>query len=204
MTRGKHTPPGDRSFALSVVVHLAAGAALVAVVAAAFWGIGQIRGPQDGPVIVGAPGDEDPEPSPADSPDAQPSPEQSPQAQASPDQPEDDGVEPDPDPTSASTTEADVDPAEVSVQVLDATGDGGARLQDVLDRLRADGWRVVASNRAARYYERSTVFYSPGHEEAAQALADRYPEFELVQAKPDNLTSSVAVHLVIGGDYPEP
>lgn len=43
----KHTPPDDNSFQLSLVKHASAAVALVAVVAAAFWGVGQIRTPED-------------------------------------------------------------------------------------------------------------------------------------------------------------
>lgn len=205
MTRGKHTPAGDRSFAVSVVVHLAAGVALVAAVAGAFWGIGQVRGPEDGPVIVGAPDDDAPSPSPTPEPvTADPEPTASPRPTPTTDDDgsQDDGTEV-ADEGGATDDDTEVTPSEVSIQVLDATGDGGGRAQAAVEALRADGWRIVATNRAARYYERSTIFYTPGHEAAARALADRYPEFDIVQEKPDNLTSSVAVHVVVGGDYPE-
>lgn len=200
MEHGKHTPPGDRSFAVSVLVHLAAGVALVAAVAGAFWGIGQVRGPEDGPVIIGAPDDESPTVDETSSPPQETAPVETPAAPDPAESDEPDEVEPEPDPTPTAT----IAPGDVSVQVLDATGDGGERMRAAVEVLRGDGWRIVATNRASRYYERSTVFYSPGHEEAASLLAERYPQFQIVREKPESLTSSVAVHVVIGGDYPEP
>lgn len=198
MEHGKHTPHGDRSFAVSVLVHLAAGVALVAAVAGAFWGIGQVRGPEDGPVIIGAPDDESPTPDGASSPPPETAPVETPPPAPDPaETDEPDEVEAEPTPTDT------IAPGDVSVQVLDATGDGGERMRAAVEVLRGDGWRIVATNRASRYYERSTVFYSPGHEEAARALAERYPQFRIVKEKPESLTSSVAVHVVIGGDYPE-
>lgn len=52
----KHTPPGDRSFALSLTRHLGAAVALILVVAAAFWGISQVQPDEGGnPVVAGSP-----------------------------------------------------------------------------------------------------------------------------------------------------
>lgn len=43
----KHTPEGDNSFQLSLIKHLGAAAGLVVLVSAAFWGVGQVRAPED-------------------------------------------------------------------------------------------------------------------------------------------------------------
>lgn len=193
---------GDRSFRASVVRHLASGIALVALVATAFWGIGQMQAPEVGDPVIEDPGTaaetapDDADPATAgDDTDAETPDDATPTEAATADD-----EAPPADTETAATGEAD--PADVSVQVLDAAGDGGARADAAEAALREHGHPIVARHQAVRTYEQSTLFYTPGHEEEARQIAARHPEFTVVEEKPDNLSDSVAVHVVVGLDYP--
>jgi hypothetical protein len=193
----RHSRTGDRSFTVSLVTHLSAGLALVLVVAGAFWGLGQIQAPDGDPTppeIVA--GDEPGEPATPETPAETPDPEP---------EPTDEPADEEPDPaTEEPEAPAAFAPGEISVQVRDAAGDGGARMRAVEQRLRADGYRVVATHTAIRIYERSTIFFTQGAEDKAHFMAGNYPEFTIVDEKPDNLSASVNVHVVVGQDYPAP
>jgi hypothetical protein len=86
----------------------------------------------------------------------------------------------------------------VTVQVLNATN--AARADDrMVARLRRAGLAVVAVNRAAVAYTRTTVFWSRrSGRPAAVALARRYG-WEAAR-KPGNLSASVTIHVVVGRD----
>lgn len=200
MDHGRH-PDGDRSFRASVVRHLASGAALVALVATAFWGIGQVRAPGAGDPVIEDPGtataaaDEGADPATtAEDTDAGETPVDAPEA------PSPDDEDSPSDAETAAT--AGFDPSEVSLQVLDAAGDGGARADAAEAALRDAGHPIVARHPAVRVYEQSTLFYTPGHEEDARQIASQHPQFTVVEEKPDNLSDAVAVHVVVGADYP--
>lgn len=200
MTDARHTPPGDRSFASSVVRHLVAGAALVAVVALVFWGIGRFRAPTgDGPVIS-APSDVGTtEPSAVDTA-ASATPEDTPTERTAQPTPPRETVAASPSESAVPTAG---DRSAISVQVLDATGGDGSRMQDVVAQLRELGYRVVATNRAVRRYERSTVFFTEGRRDDALMIRHDIPALSVVEEKPDNLSDSVEAHVVVGEDYPE-
>ena len=86
----------------------------------------------------------------------------------------------------------------ISVQVLNGTGAATAddRMADRLSRL---GYQVVAIDGSSRQYSRTTVFWSyPSAREAAERLAERFGW--LAALKPDNLSSTVDIHVVVGGD----
>ncbi len=215
MSDARHTPPGDRSFAASLMRHLAIGAGLIAVVALVFWGIGRFRGPtSEGPVIsaptdttatpTAGSGEPDQDDATGPSPDrttaeptSEPATEPAPPTETTTPT---ETATPEPDGTEAATDETR---SSVSVQVLDATGGDGDRLQAVVDRLRELGYRVVATNRAVRTYERSTVFYTDGHRDDAVMIREDIPELSVVEEKPDNLSDSVDAHVIVGEDYPE-
>lgn len=202
MTDARHTPPGDRSFASSVVRHLGAGAALIAVVALVFWGIGRVRGPSaDGPVIS-APTERTTDPSAVDATVETPTSSTSPAAASEPTAPSG-PVSESPGP-SPSPSVAVADRSSISVQVLDATGGDGDRMQAVVDELRELGYQVVATGRAVRTYDRSTVFFTEGHREEALTIRQDMPELSVVEAKPSNLSDDVDAHIIVGLDYPEP
>lgn len=221
----KHSPPGDSSFSESLVRHIGAAVALVAVVALAFWGIGQVRDDGSSMTVASSPDGSDageveatptvvatPEPtttepgtteptsgtSPTDEGTTAPAAEATTTEEPTTDEP---ATEPTAEPTEdgAATTDGEVDPSSISVQVLDATGDGGTTAAEVADRLRDDGFTVVAENKAVREYEVTTVFYTPGNEAKAEQLAAMYG-YDEVAPEPGNLSHSVDVHLVVGSD----
>lgn len=116
----------------------------------------------------------------------------SPPAEASP--------EPEPEPTDEPSS---VDPASVSIQVLDAVGgeDGGAAAEAVADELREAGYDVVVVNKAGRQYDVTTVFWSSGQEVGGQQVAAAIGAAR-AEATPDDvqLSDSVDVHVVVGVD----
>lgn len=187
----RHSPPGDRSFVLSVARHLAGAVALVIGVAAAFWGIGQVRlqePPGDGPVIGTAAPPETP--GPTTTLTAPPATVPSPTAPVSP---EPAGTQP---PASPS-----LEPSSITLQVLDAVlDDDGRATSDLVRRLREAGYNVVAQHTAVRQYEVTTVFHTPGFEQAARQVAATFG-FQRVEVKPDNLSDTVQVHVIVGADY---
>lgn len=109
-------------------------------------------------------------------------------------------AEPEPEPTAEPET---VDPASVSIQVLDAIGgeDGSAAAQAVADELREAGYDVVVVNRAGREYDVTTVFWSPGQEVGGQQVAAAIGAGR-AEATPDEvqLSDAVDVHVVVGAD----
>lgn len=102
-------------------------------------------------------------------------------------------VDPDPTPTTANATG-------VTVQVLDG-GVGEEITLDVVAALEEVGYEVVAVSTARCCYEQTTVFYSEGREELAQALSASDERFGVVEANP-NLTEDVDIHVVVGSDWP--
>lgn len=138
------------------------------------------------PDVVAAP------PAPPD----EPSPSPSPSSPSSTD--EDDAAPPGPSP-SPSPIEAPP-PSETSVQVLDATGAGGA-IDEAVDALTELGYDVVATNPASGSFANTTTFFTAGHEAEARALVQRDPRFGVVQPN-TSLSESVDVHVVLGDDWP--
>lgn len=108
--------------------------------------------------------------------------------------------EPDPGPTDEPAT---VDPASISIQVLNAVGGAGgaAAAQAAADELREAGYDVVVVNRAGREYDVTTVFWSPGQEAGGQQVAGAIGAGR-AEATPDEvqLSDSVDVHVVVGAD----
>jgi hypothetical protein len=86
----------------------------------------------------------------------------------------------------------------VTVQILDATK--GRRADGrVARRLKRLGFSVLAMNTAVKMYDRTTVFWSrPAGRQAAVALARRFGW--AARRKPRNLSASVTIHVVVGGD----
>lgn len=102
-------------------------------------------------------------------------------------------VEPGATPTGA-------DPDGVTVQVLDG-GVGEEVTLTVVAALEEVGYEVVAVSTARCCYEQTTVFYSEGREEVAQALSASDERFGVVEPNP-NLTEDVDIHVVVGSDWP--
>jgi hypothetical protein len=86
----------------------------------------------------------------------------------------------------------------VTVQVLNGTGDPGAD-DRMAARLGELGYEVVAIEGSSKQYGETTVFWSfPEAREAAEALAERFGW--VAGPKPDNLSSTVDLHVVVGAD----
>ena len=64
------------------------------------------------------------------------------------------------------------------------------------------GYDVVAANTALGSYPVSRVYYTAGHQADAEAFRVRFPSFTRVEPAPPNLSDRVALHVVIGRDYP--
>lgn len=86
----------------------------------------------------------------------------------------------------------------INIQILNSTSDTSVD-DAIADRLSELGFRIENLERASRTYPRTTVFWSyPEAQEAAERLAARFDW--LVEPKPDNLSPTVAVHVVVGTD----
>ena len=98
--------------------------------------------------------------------------------------------------TTKGTTKSTLRPASgVSVQVLNGVWVTGLAH-------RAAGYEVVAAKTALGSYSVSRIYYTGGHRADAEAFKDRFPAFSVVEPAPANLSRRVALHVVIGKDYP--
>ena len=88
----------------------------------------------------------------------------------------------------------------VTVQVLNGASVAGLARR-VAVRVRRAGYEVVAAN-TAFVTPVSRVYYTAGHRADAEAFRDRFPAFSRVEPAPPNLSDRVALHVVIGKDYP--
>lgn len=87
---------------------------------------------------------------------------------------------------------------DVSVQILNATSSADAG-EKMADRLSDLGFEIVTIQPAGQSYDQTTVFWShEGAEAAARALAERYGW--LVSERPENLSDTVDLHVVVGAD----
>jgi hypothetical protein len=91
--------------------------------------------------------------------------------------------------------------AGVSVQVLNGVWVTGLAHR-VAAQVRDAGYDVVAAKTALGSYSVSRVYYTGGHRADAEAFKDRFPAFSVVEPAPANLSRRVALHVVIGKDYP--
>ena len=105
-------------------------------------------------------------------------------------------------PTTRRTTEPTLRPAGgVTVQVLNGAWVAGLANR-VAAQVRTAGYDVVAARTALGSYSVSRVYYTGGHRADAEAFKDRFPAFAVVEPAPANLSRRVALHVVIGKDYP--
>jgi hypothetical protein len=87
----------------------------------------------------------------------------------------------------------------MTVQVLNGTGTPSAD-ELMADRLAQLGFDVVALGGSSKAYSVTTVFWSyTESQEAAEALAEK--EGWAVSPKPSNLSTTVALHVVVGDDF---
>jgi LytR cell envelope-related transcriptional attenuator len=91
--------------------------------------------------------------------------------------------------------------AGVSVQVLNGVWVTGLAHR-VAGQVRAAGYDVVAARTALGSYSVSRIYYTGGHRADAEAFKDRFPAFTVIEPAPANLSRRVALHVVIGKDYP--
>jgi hypothetical protein len=105
-------------------------------------------------------------------------------------------------PTSSRTTESTRRPVGgVTVQVLNGAWVDGLAHR-VAGQLRNAGYDVVAARTALGNYSASRIYYTGGHRADAEAFKDRFPAFRVIEPAPANLSRQVALHVVIGRDYP--
>ena len=105
-------------------------------------------------------------------------------------------------PTTKRATEPTLRPAGgVTVQVLNGVWVTGLAHR-VASQVRTAGYDVVAAKTALGSYSVSRVYYTGGHRADAEAFKDRFPAFAVVEPAPPNLSRRVALHVVIGKDYP--
>jgi LytR cell envelope-related transcriptional attenuator len=105
-------------------------------------------------------------------------------------------------PTTTRPTGTTLRPAAgVTVQVLNGVWVTGLARR-VAGEVRTAGYDVVAANTALGSYSVSRIYYTGGHRADAEAFKDRFPAFSVVEPAPANLSRRVALHVVIGKDYP--
>ena len=105
-------------------------------------------------------------------------------------------------PTTKRPTGPTLRPAEgVSVQVLNGVWVTGLARR-VAGQVRAQGYQVVAARTALGSYSVSRIYYTGGHRADAEAFRARFPAFRVIEPAPANLSRRVALHVVIGRDYP--
>jgi LytR cell envelope-related transcriptional attenuator len=105
-------------------------------------------------------------------------------------------------PTTRRATEPTLRPAGgVTVQVLNGVWVSGLAHR-VAAQVRAAGYDVVAAQTALGSYSASRIYYTGGHRADAEAFRERFPAFAVIEPAPANLSRQVALHVVIGRDYP--
>jgi LytR cell envelope-related transcriptional attenuator len=105
-------------------------------------------------------------------------------------------------PTTGRATEPTLRPAGgVTVQVLNGVWVTGLAHR-VAAQVRTAGYDVVAAKTALGNYSVSRIYYTGGHQADAEAFRERFPAFAVVEPAPANLSRRVALHVVIGKDYP--
>lgn len=184
---GRHSAGEQGPFYRSVLGWFLPWLLIAAVVGVAVWIlVNMIGGDESKPSLA--------ERSPSPAPSATPSPTETQIAVATPSpapsEPEPDDP-PKPEPVKLITEG-------INVQVLNGTSDTAA--DDALaDRLAGLGFTIEAIDDSSVQYQRTTVFWSyPGAQKAAQALAARFDW--VAEPKPENLSDTVALHVVVGED----
>lgn len=193
MPAGRHSSPDQLHFYKSVVAWFLPWVLIAVVVGTAVWiAVEAVGGATGGSSTASATATATPEPSAEPEPTDEPeTPE--PAASAKPSE------EPTPEPTPEPKEEKEPLITEgVTVQVLNATE--AADADDVMaDKLSKLGYTVVAVESASSRYDETTVFWSTdASKEAAQRLADRFGW--VADAKPENLSTTVSLHVVVGAD----
>ncbi len=197
----------DRAGVVPQLLGAAVGIVLGATLLFALLGVLRDGG-EASPEVIAAPSPsaavEEPSDEPSEDAAEQPSEEATgePTEEPSPEPVEEPTEEPSPEAT-ATEVATEVDPGEISIQVLDAVGgeEGAAAARAVADELREAGYNVVVVNRAGRSYDVTTVFWSAGQETGGRQVAAALGT-SAAEETPDEvqLSDSVDVHVVVGAD----
>ncbi len=185
---GRHSSPRQWRYYLSILKYALPWILVAVVGISAVW------------AGVGALGDDELDPSKGPvAREEEPRSSREPTAKATPVEPEEPTEEPTENPTKEPEDEVVPLITEgMTVQVLNGTNVSGAD-QTMADRLEELGYQVINVVPAAITYEETTVLWSYSEsEEAAARLAERYGW--QVKPKPDNLSTQVALHIVVGVD----
>ncbi|MFP5297397.1 MAG: LytR C-terminal domain-containing protein [Actinomycetota bacterium] len=185
---GRHSSNSGLAFYRSVVAWFLPWIIVAFVVAVGIWLAVDALGNDDieTPEVAGA--TREPSRTPDREP-ASPSPSPSPQPSKSPK----------PEPSTSPAEEVALITENMTVQVLNGNGDPSAddRMASQLSEL---GFEVVAVQGSSEEYPSTTVFWSyTESQEAAERLAQRFGW--QVAPKPSNLSTTVALHVVVGLDY---
>jgi hypothetical protein len=183
---GRHSSPRQWRYYLSILRYVLPWILVAVVGVSAVWaGVGVLGDdeldPSKGPVAKKSEPEE---------PRSEPTPKATP-------------VEPDKKPNDKPTEEPEEEEVPLitegmTVQVLNGTNVSGVD-QTMADRLEGLGYQVINVVPAAITYEETTVLWSYAEsEEAAARLAERFGW--QVKPKPDNLSTQVALHIVVGVD----
>ena len=193
MPAGRHSSPDQVHFYKSVVAWFLPWVLIAVVVGTAVWiAVEAVGGATEDPAPAGAVAEATPEP--ADDPKPTPEP-----ATAEPRGSAEPSAEPTPKPTPEPKEEKDPFITEgITVQVLNAT-DSAEADDHMADKLSKLGYTVVAVESASSRYDRTTVFWST--EEAKEAAERLAAKFEwIAEQKPENLSTTVSLHVVVGAD----
>lgn len=191
MSGGRHSSPDQLHFYKSVVAWFLPWVLIAVVVGTAVWiAVEAVSGATGGSSSTAATAGATPEPSDEPEPTEEPA---TPEPEASP--------EPSAEPTPKPTPKPEEEPLiteGVTVQVLNASevAEADDRMADKLSKL---GFTVVAVESASSRYEETTVFWSTdASKDAAQRLAAKFDW--VAEAKPENLSTTVGLHVVVGAD----
>lgn len=181
MSVGRHSAGDDRVFVRSLVMTIAKWIALATLPVIAAVGVYQLvkssntEEPKNEPAAVAS---KEPSPSPAPSPSPEPSPS------------------PVPSPSPSPTRQVE---GEGRLQVLNGSGVSGQGTKAAA-KLKEAGYEIVATGNAVRRYDKTTVFYQPGHEALAREVA-RFIGTPLIEQAPSSLDKTIPVTVVVGADY---
>ena len=174
------------------------GAIVVALLMALQWALNpeeqqteffSVRTQTDEPVVPAADDAED-----ADEQDEEPEPEE-----AEPEEPEETEEPGLSEEERQALTDAAPDPAETSVQVLDAGG-GSEAMNAAADDVRELGYNVVNVTPSQTQVDATTAWWSDGHEPAAEAMRAR--DERIIAVGPnERLSDGVNLHLLVGPDW---